>query len=337
MCLRSHEAAKRRNRRVACVSVGKQRLKVGLKFSREPPRPRLRVIIATRCVGGLGYQSGRAAVALFAARIRASQTLRRRTSTPMADSPTKRAKTKAPEAVQQAAVDPPAGAGASSDVFTLRPRRGVAVHNIPFHDKGSHAPNSSQARSSSTERSWRAAGRSSGTPPLSPPSSTVRRRLKLAFLLAGGQPKKHKDSTPPHKHTRRPAPNTLLAPAVPVEIHSIRQGRDKPGLRPQHLTGLQLIERLSGAPTQSEPERTRCWEWCCLAFADREPCCLSARRRVPDRRGGGQLPHPPPPGPAAHGPLHGRHGDRGQLRPPRAKRSAVPPVRAAAGARAGAG
>lgn len=37
---------------------------------------------------------------------------------------------------------------------------------------------------------------------------------------------------------------------VPVRVHSIRAGRDKPGLRPQHLTGLQLIARLSGGSLQ---------------------------------------------------------------------------------------
>lgn len=33
---------------------------------------------------------------------------------------------------------------------------------------------------------------------------------------------------------------------VATSISNIRAGRSKPGLRPQHLTGLQLIERVSG-------------------------------------------------------------------------------------------
>ena len=32
--------------------------------------------------------------------------------------------------------------------------------------------------------------------------------------------------------------------SVPVRVHSVRSGRDNPGLRPQHLTGLQLIAAL---------------------------------------------------------------------------------------------
>jgi RNA 3'-terminal phosphate cyclase (ATP) len=37
-------------------------------------------------------------------------------------------------------------------------------------------------------------------------------------------------------------------PAVALRVHSIRAGRDRPGLRPQHLTGLQLVATLtSGA------------------------------------------------------------------------------------------
>jgi RNA 3'-terminal phosphate cyclase len=31
---------------------------------------------------------------------------------------------------------------------------------------------------------------------------------------------------------------------VPVRVHSVRSGRDSPGLRPQHLTGLQLVAAL---------------------------------------------------------------------------------------------
>ncbi len=49
----------------------------------------------------------------------------------------------------------------------------------------------------------------------------------------------------------RDAAQTLTALAcayaVTLRVHSIRAGRDKPGLRPQHLTGLQLIAQLTGA------------------------------------------------------------------------------------------
>ena len=43
---------------------------------------------------------------------------------------------------------------------------------------------------------------------------------------------------------------TLWLRAVTLRVHSIRAGRDKPGLRPQHLTGLPLIATLSGGALQ---------------------------------------------------------------------------------------
>lgn len=37
---------------------------------------------------------------------------------------------------------------------------------------------------------------------------------------------------------------------IPVTIDRIRAGREKPGLAPQHLTGLQLITEISGGKLQ---------------------------------------------------------------------------------------
>jgi RNA 3'-terminal phosphate cyclase (ATP) len=64
---------------------------------------------------------------------------------------------------------------------------------------------------------------------------------------------------------------------VTLRVHSIRAGRDKPGLRPQHLTGLQLIATLSGTRRRHAGHRT-------LAFSVVRP--LTAH---PPARAGGAL------------------------------------------------
>eukprot|EP00887_Chlorella_sp_A99_P006731 scaffold3.g6731.t1 len=45
---------------------------------------------------------------------------------------------------------------------------------------------------------------------------------------------------------------------TPIKVEKIRAGRDVPGLRPQHLTGLRLIEELSGGRLEGGVAKSQC-------------------------------------------------------------------------------